>query len=233
MQVGDVPPADAGVLETYIGARYQESETGRVSRLLPHTELTYGITKWWEATLEFDWISEREHRGWGDSIVGTKVLLLGETPHRPGLAFSAECKLPTGDEERGLGTGETDYGVRLRTQKTWGRFTLIGNAGYGWLTEPSVPGGREARENTLFLGLGQEYKIGPRTKLLSEILWRTREEPGDANRLAGNVGIKHRVTDELSIHGAIGGSLREHAIGGPELRVYIGIKYELRLGPGR
>lgn len=233
MQVGDVPPADRGVLETFVGVRYQKSETGRISRLLPHAELTYGITNRWEATLEFDWISEREHHGLGDCLAGTKILLLGETAHLPGIAISGDCKLPTGDEERGLGSGEADYAVRLRAQKTWGWFTLIGNAGHMWLTEPTAPGGRASREDTWFLGLGQEYKIGPRTKLLSEILWRSREEPGDANRFAANVGFKHKLTDDFSIHAAIGGSLREHAIGGPELRIYAGVKYELGLAPKR
>jgi hypothetical protein len=49
---GDVPTADKEPFEWYVGVRFQESESGNVARLLPFTELVYGLTDGLELTFE-------------------------------------------------------------------------------------------------------------------------------------------------------------------------------------
>jgi hypothetical protein len=61
---------------------------------------------------------------------------------------------------------------------------------------------------------------------LSEIYWVSREAPGEPNQLAGNIGFKHKLLDNLTIHAAVGKSLREGNRGGPDVRAYVGLKYE-------
>lgn len=223
---GDVPTADKQSFEWYVGARYQESESGKPSRLLPFTELVYGISDRQEVTFEMAGLSTDHHYGISDSVVGTKYVFLKETERRPGLAGSFELKLPTGDESRGLGSGEFDYDLRLRTQKTWGWFTAIANVGYTFITDPEYGGVRQDTENVWLLTFGQEYELTKRTKLLSEIYFTSRETPHDPNRLAANLGFKHKLLDNLSVHAAVGKSIREGNRGGPDLRVYVGLKYE-------
>ena len=111
---GDVPTADKGTFEWYVGGRYQESETGKPSRLLPFTELVYGLSDRQELTVEFAGLSQDRQFGINDMVVGTKYIFLKETEQRPGIAGSFELKLPTGNEARGLGSGEFDYDLRLR-----------------------------------------------------------------------------------------------------------------------
>jgi hypothetical protein len=223
---GDVPTADKGTFEWYVGGLYQESESGKPSRLLPFTELVYGLSDRQEITFEFGGLSKDRNYGISDSVVGTKYIFLKETDRRPGIAGSFELKLPSGDEARGLGSGEFDYDLRLRAQKTWGWFTAIGNAGYAFITDPEFGGVRQSMDNVLLLTFGQEYRIAKRTALLSEIYFVSREAPGDPNRLAANIGLKHRLLDNFSIHAAVGKSLREGNRGGPDIRVYAGLKWE-------
>ena len=135
-------------------------------------------------------------------------------------------KLPTGDETRGLGSGEFDYDLRLRAQKTWGWFTALGNAGYTFVTDPEFGGVTTSTENVWFLSFAQEFQVAKKTSLLSEIYFVSRETRGDPNRLAANIGFKHKLRDNLSIHAAVGKSLREDSRGGPDLRVYVGLKWE-------
>lgn len=225
----DVPTADKGTFEWYVGGRYQESETGRPSRLLPFTELVYGISDRQELTIEFAGLSQNRQFGLNDMVVGTKYILLTESDHRPGIAGSFELKLPTGDEARGLGSGEFDYDLRLRAQKTWGWFTAIGNVGYTFVTDPEFGGVRQTAENVWLLAFGQEYQVASRTKLLSEIYFVSREAPGDAHRLAANLGFKHKLRDDLTFHAAIGKSVRAGNRGGPDLRAYVGLKWEFGL----
>jgi hypothetical protein len=223
---GDVPTADKKTFEWYVGARYQESETGNPERLLPFTELVYGLTERQELTLEFAGLSHDHEYGINDAVVGTKFLFLKETERSPGVAGSFELKLPTGDKDRGLGSGEFDYDLRLRAQKTWGWFTAIGNAGYTFVTDPEFGGVRQNMENVWLLTFAQEWQVGKRTKLLSELYFVSREEPGEPNRLAANIGFKHKLLDNLSVHAAVGKSVRESNRGGPDLRVYVGVKWE-------
>jgi hypothetical protein len=223
---GDVPTADKHAFEWYVGGRYQESESGNPSRLLPFTELVYGLTDRQELTFEIAGLSKDHEYGISDTVVGTKFIFLTETGRRPGLAGSFELKLPTGDESRGLGSGEFDYDLRLRAQKTWGWFTAIANAGYTFVTDPEFGGVTATRENAWLLTFGQEYQVARKTKLLSEIYFVSREEPGEPNRLAANIGFKHKLRDTLTVHAAIGKSVREANRGGPSIRAYVGLKYE-------
>jgi hypothetical protein len=226
MVTGDVPTADFKRFELYTGLRYQENEAGVPARQLPFTELVYGLTKRQELTFEIAYLSKEHQHGFGDAVVGTKYQFLKETERFPGIAGSFELKLPTGSERKDLGTGEFDYDVRLRAQKTWGWFTAIGNVGYTFLTDPEFGDIETRKENVWLVTFGQEYQVAKRTKLLSETYFVSREEAGDHNRLAANIGFKHRLFRDFTVHASIGESLREANHGGPDLRAYVGFKWE-------
>src|SRR5688572_247879 len=223
---GDVPTADYQRFELYTGVRYQENEAGVPARQIPFTELVYGLTPRQELTFEIAYLSQRHEHGFGDAVIGTKYQLLVESANRPGIAGSFELKLPTGSESKGLGTGEFDYDIRLRAQKTFGWFTPIANVGYTFLSDPEFGGVETTKDNVWLLTFAQEYQVAKRTKLLSEIYYVTRDEPGAPNRLAANVGFKHRLFKDFTVHGSIGKSLREANRGGPDLRAYVGFKWE-------
>lgn len=223
---GDVPTADKQTFEWYMGSRYQENEGSHPERLLPFTELVYGLTERQELTFEFAGVSQNHKYGINDAVIGTKLAFLKETEGRPGIAGSFELKMPTGDKDRGLGSGEFDYDLRFRAQKTWGWFTGMGNVGYTFVTDPEFGGVLQNKENVWLFVFAQEWQVAKRTKLLSELYFVSREEPGAPHRLAANIGFKHRLQDNLSVHAAIGKSLREGNRGGPDLRVYVGLKWE-------
>jgi len=223
---GDVPTADRERFELYTGVRYQESESGKPSWQIPFTEFVYGLTERQELTLETAYVSENHEHGFSDLVVGTKYQFLIESTNRPGIAGSFELKLPTASQSKGLGDGEFDYDIRLRAQKTFAWFTAIGNAGYTFLTDPEFGGVETTKDNVWFLSFAQEYQVAENTKLLSEIYWVTREEPSEPNRLAANVGFKHKLFKDFTIHGSIGKSLRDANRGGPDLRAYLGFNYE-------
>jgi hypothetical protein len=223
---GDVPTADKGVFEWFLGFLYEKSG-GAVTREIPTTELVFGISDRQEITLETAWLSSEGERGAGDVTLGTKYVFLKETDSRPGIAGSFEMKVPTGSARHGLGSGEFDFGFLLRIQKTWGRFTLIGNAGYTVVGEPEVDGFTEPRKNVWFASSALGFEVAARTTLLAEIYLETGDEPGAPNRVAGNIGLTHRLRDKFDLRAAVGTSLRDDARGGPDLRVYAGFHWVL------
>jgi hypothetical protein len=186
----------------------------------------YGITERWEAGVEGSYLSREGEHGFDDVTLTTKVVLLPEAKRRPGFGASYELKLNNGDAERGLGTGGFEHDFRLRTQKRFDWFTPIVNAGYVLVPDAEIGGARTARQDVWRVSFAQEWQVAKKTKLLSEIYWRTSEEAGGHNRLAWNAGFKHRLSDNLNVHAAVGESLREGNRGGPDLRVYAGLKWE-------
>lgn len=221
---GDVPTADKNHVEWFIGMRYQKTDS--IERQIPFTELVYGISERQEITFEIPYLSIDGNHGFGDAVLGTKFQFIKEAERIPGVAGSFELKLDNGSQTRGLGTGAKEYDLRLRSQKSWAWFTGLINIGYTFVGEPNVDGVHLRRDNVLFSAFAQEFEIDPKTKILSEIYWRNSDEPGDPDRFAFDVGFKYRLFPNLAVHAAIGKSLREDNIGGPDLRVYAGVKME-------
>ena len=224
---GDVPTADKNHVEWFIGMRYQK--TDNIERQIPFTELVYGISERQELTFEIPYLSLDGNHGFGDAVLGTKFQFTRETERVPGVAGSFEIKLANASQTKGLGTGEEEYDFRLRSQKSWAWFTGLINIGYTFVGEPKIDGIRQKRDNVLFTAFAQEFEVDPKIKILSEIYWRNSDEPGDPDRFAFDVGFKYRLFPNLSLHSAIGKSLRNDNAGGPDLRVYAGIKMEFAL----
>lgn len=221
---GDVPVADRGHFELYAGFRYQDA--GAIQRQLPHLELVYGIANRWEVAAEANYLSRAGAHGVDDFAVATKTVLLPESARRPGIGASYEFKFANGDAARGLGSGGNEHDLRLRAQKTMGVHTPILNFGYVLVPNATVNGRSNARQDVWRASLANEWSVTDKTKLLAEAYWRTSDEPGGAHRLGWNIGFKHKARPDLSLHAAMGESLRPGNRGGPDLRAYVGVKYE-------
>jgi hypothetical protein len=67
--------------------------------------------------------------GIGDIALSAKVLLREEGHWAPAIAGRFALKLPSGDEDRALGSGEVDVGLGLALEKTLGPVRLYVNTG--------------------------------------------------------------------------------------------------------
>jgi hypothetical protein len=221
---GDVPTADAGTFELYSGFRYQD--TGNIERQVPHLELVYGLTPQLEVSAEANYLSRSGRHGFDDLTFATKLVLVPESAATPGLAGSYEFKFDNGDSARGFGSGGVEHDIRIRVQKTLGAVTPILNTGYVLVPDATIAGRRSARQDVWRTSFAQEWTTIKDFKLLTEIYWRSADEPGASARLGWNVGFKHKLRDGMSWHGAVGESLRPSNRGGPDLRAYVGVKFE-------
>ncbi|RMF83781.1 MAG: DUF3187 family protein [Nitrospinota bacterium] len=105
--------------------------------------------------------------GISDLVLSGKGLLWEEGETYPALAARLQIKLPTGDEERLLGSGKTDIGVGLVAQKTLWRFTLYSNLNYIMPGEVFAGKGLETR-NFFTAALGIEYRWTSHFSLLGQ-----------------------------------------------------------------
>lgn len=68
-----------------------------------------------------------------------------------------EIKLPTADDNDGLGTGKTDYAVSADIATTLGRWSPFATLGYRILGNAGAAG----LDNTVFASIGATFELGP------------------------------------------------------------------------
>jgi hypothetical protein len=76
--------------------------------------------------------------GLGDVLVGIRnQIMQSGKGHRPALSFEVDYKWATADKDKGLGTGEADYGAALDyTQPLSKAFQILGAVSYRWMGSP-------------------------------------------------------------------------------------------------
>ncbi|MDX1401590.1 MAG: transporter [Kiloniellales bacterium] len=173
--------------------------------------LTYGVTE--DVDLAFgvgrlrDRITEngvlvQDAEGTSDSVVEIKWRFY----ERNGLSFAVKpgLALPTGDESRGLGTGEISWGVNGILTFETGSWTWLANLAY---TEARFKQPEDQQSNHRYLwrlsgGLG--YQLHQKLKLAAEAGIRTNPAKDDPflpghNGHFGMIGVIYSPTDNIDI----------------------------------
>lgn len=81
---------------------------------------------------------ETTESGIGDTTLAATYSALYEPKSTFGLDLTAKLKLPTGDENRGLGTGSTDETLQAELYKSIDRITAFGTFGYTFFGHSDV-----------------------------------------------------------------------------------------------
>ncbi len=153
--------------------------------------------------------------GIGDIILHGGYVFLPEKDNGYSLYGSVSVKLPTADKNKGLGTGETDYGGFLAAGKRIGqnRFTL--SAGY--IIVGSPPG--VSFNNVYVYDIGYA-RIFTSTELLVWYEGRGAMVSGAQNPQEINVGFFHILNKDYSIKGSTFAGLNN---GGPDFGLNLGL----------
>jgi hypothetical protein len=106
-----------------------------------------------------------DETGIGDIILRTKYNFLRDRPRWPDLAIVGEMKLPTGDEDDLLGTGDTNLRALLVASRTFAWLTPHVNLGFEWTT-----GGSE--QNNVRYVAGVDARVHPRLTVAVDALGR-------------------------------------------------------------
>ena len=186
---------------------YQQTLAGDGrSGTLPGLELHYGPLE----RLELDFIApiafdtprgEGTRRGYGDTILGFKYSLLDETESTPQIGFAPKLDLPTGNADRGLGSGGTALFLPLWLQRSRGDFKTYGGGGY-WIN-----GGSNNR-NYWFAGVEAEYHFAAAWVLGGEIYHTTPQTVNARPTTGFNVGGSHVFSPRDQLLFSIGRGLR-------------------------
>ncbi len=145
--------------------------------------------------------------GIGDILATAKYRLINEQGMLPAIGIFSMISFPTGDEEKGLGSGSTDVTVGGMLTKHFGPVNLYGNLGFLWSGweegDPNLV--LENYQDSLLYGFGLEFPTtNNKIRLFSEFTFV--HEFGDDEDVVDDVGQMSiggntRLTDELFLSG--------------------------------
>ena len=205
-------PVAQGRVEVEAGLEL-ETATQTYSLVAP-LSVGVGLTDWLEVALKPSVLyvddqdaSPRRVGGVGDLVLQAKARL----PFKPldlDLTLVPSLKLPTADDDRGLGTGKVDGGALVVLTKALTETRKL-HFNVGYTVTGKTP---EVRlQDVLFIGLAGETSLPglaeERLQVVAEVFGTTKEEAGGRGDIQGRLGLRYLAVEDLIVDAAIGRSV--------------------------
>lgn len=237
LTVDDADPVEVGQFEFEAGLGYfhapdcqhWELPFGLAYGLLPGLEFGLGFGGAFEERAESLGEAGREERihasGLGDLTLGGKWRFLDGSAWLPRQAMVVGVKLPTADEEKGLGSGKTDVDLAWVASKALNaRSGAHLNAGYSWI-------GKLAEEevgDVLHYGVALDYKISESLQWVGEVFVEEELRGTTDTMVQCNTGCRWQAVDVLTLDLALGTKLSGNA---PDFTATAGLTWAFGFTP--
>ncbi len=192
----DPEPVEYRHWEVYVASQYQ-NDTDGVQFTAPHVEINYGIIPDMQLHLIVPLLYVKPRGGaaqYGidDIELGVKYRFLHETDVIPQIGVFPLVELPSGDKDRGLGSGETQAFLPVWLQKSWGSFTTYGGGGY-WINPGS------GNKNYWQIGWEAQYDFSEALTVGGEIFHFTPTTDDGGDRTGFNLGAIININEHNHI----------------------------------
>lgn len=152
----DAGTVEKGFFELELAMDYSR-DNNRDKNYFPSAQLAYGLTERMEVAVAGGYIFKDIHDGgredgWGDVLAYVKYRVWGEGEKYPAFTLKPQVKIPTADENKGLGSGKADFGLTAVFSKSFTGINLHFNAGYTWI-------GKKEATDELNLALAGEFEV--------------------------------------------------------------------------
>jgi hypothetical protein len=208
--------------EVYLASQSARDQ-GDWSGTAPQIEVNYGAV----TNLQLHLIApiafsaprdESTHYDLGDTEAGAKYRFLTETESRPQAGIFPLAELPTGNPDRGLGSGHIQLFLPVWLQKSSGPWTTYGGGGY-WIN----PG--DDNRNGWFTGWALQRQVLSSLALGAEVFHATAREAGGNASSGFDAG---GIVDFSELHHLLFSA--GHTFQGPS-RFQCYVAYQLTFGP--
>ncbi len=189
----DPEPVDYQHGEFYVAAQY-EKDKDVTSGAAPSLELNYGVAPNVMLHLIAPYalyraVGSGTHWGYGDTEVGIKYRFVNnEDSHFMAGTFPL-VELPTGDSDKGLGSGHTMYFIPLWLQKSWGPWQSYGGGGF-WRN----PGA--GNKDYWFFGWQVQREMSQMLTLGAELFRQTKTTADGTSQNGFTIGAIVNLTDD-------------------------------------
>ncbi|MCB2225569.1 MAG: transporter [Desulfarculaceae bacterium] len=208
--------------EFYAAAQGIKGQDGAASTA-PHFEINYGALPELQLHLIAPLVWNNPHGGsadygLGDLELGAKYRFIREGDYRPQVGVFPLLILPSGDQERGLGNGQTQAFLPVWLQKSWGPWTSYGGGGY-WIN----PGA--GNQNYWFAGWLLQRRITGWLTLGGELFHTTADTVDGGDATGYNLGAIIDFSPEQHLLLSAGSDLHGEA------DLYFYLAFQLTWGP--
>jgi hypothetical protein len=218
----DPEPVEYQHWEVYLAAQYKH-DRDQDSSTLPHLEINYGVIPNVQIHLIAPLVYVKpegasSQYGYGDTELGVKFRFIQETDYLPQVGIFPMIEFPTGDADKGLGNGRTQYFLPIWLQKSVGQWTTYGGGGY-WIN----PG--EGNKDWWQFGWQLSREINKHLTLGAELYYKTATTTDSNDTTGYSIGAIINFTDNHHLLLSAG-----QDINGPNyLSAYVG--YQFTFGP--
>jgi hypothetical protein len=215
----DPQPVDLHHWEFYLASEQTFAVHG-TSATLPHLEINFGALRNVQlhvvAPMGYVRSDDGQAYGYSDTEIGVKYRFVDESDDIPQIGTFPLVEVPTGDQSRQLGQGSVQAYLPLWVQKSWGKFTTYGGAGF-WYN----PG--TGNRNWMFAGWESQYDFSDMVTVGGELYYTTADTRDGRSGAGFDFGGIVNLTDNDHILVSLGRSFRgENVVTG-----YLGFQYTI------
>jgi len=199
LSVDDAGTVDLGIYETEVGIGYEQDkqENGEYEFSLT---IKHGLTERMDlgVSLPYVIVSPKDgngERGMGDAELTTKFNLMKEGNRTPGFSVTFGIIMDTGEENKGIGSGEIDYDFNSILSKELQFITLHGNLGY------------TVKAKICSFGIALEYPADEDLNLFAELSGENKSD----SPLEGLIGANFSARENLTLDFGIGAGLNDNS----------------------
>jgi hypothetical protein len=178
------------------------------SGTLPHLEVNYGVVPEVQLhlLLPFNYSNGQglTNYGYASTEVGVKYRFVKETEGMPQIGVFPIMEIPT-VKNSSFGNGKIQLYLPIWLQKTWGKLTTYGGAGY-WIN----PGANN--KNWLFTGWEAQYDISSFFTLGGELYYHSPTDTESAASIGFNIGGFANFSSKFHFIFSAGHSLKNSSI---------------------
>ena len=200
----DPEPVDFNHGEFYVATQYA-NDKDVTSGTAPHFELNYGIAPNVMLHVITPFVYNKlqgasSQHGYGDTEVGIKYRFINDEDSHFMAGTFPVVEMPTGNSDKGLGTGHTAIFAPLWLQKSWGPWTTYGGGGF-WRN----PG--KGNKDYRFFGWELQREISKTLILGAELFNNTKSQEEGTSRTGFNIGAMVNLSDDHHLLISVGRDL--------------------------
>ena len=167
------------------------------------------------------WRNDISESGCGDSTLGFKYKVFDNPTYQTRGAIGLGFKFPTGSDDKGLGTGETDFTIFTAFSKNYERIVAHLNLGYTMTGDPNTQFYPDGLADKFFYNIGIEYPHTHNVTVMAEV---AGEDWGaEGNKVDIIPGLRYSPTENFSFEVAVPISVTNDQRFGYNYRLVLGL----------
>lgn len=167
------------------------------------------------------WTKDISESGAGDSNLGFKYRIFDNPQHQMRGAFGLSFKFPTGNDDKGLGTGKTDFEIYAAFSKNFEKIVAHLNLGYVMTGDPNTQFYPDGLADKFYYNMGIEYPHTHNVTVMAEL--NGEDWGSEGMKVDVTPGLRYTPTENFALEVAVPIAVTNDQRYGYNYRLVLGI----------